>query len=245
MLLPQPAVLTDKIWNCTVKKLNRCLKLRRFPNDPVGASRHPDFMHLQSHDYLQTVEFTDGDSILIFRGSDSPSPLVQSALNLVNLRYNDLYHGIQKHLEEEDAVIYRHDRVHFVLLNHQHRLVGHQMICGDGMSLVPCEVLRPDFDVRQGSRLIFEMKRAVLLVKGQYWKLTHAIAAYFLNLYQQQHLVPTEHAIVGYSVEPVVVRYLEKHGYSVLHVCGHERWIRAATQDLIHRYCGPTPLRMA
>lgn len=186
--------------------------------------------------HLCAIDLKDGWKLHVFRGGANPPPLLARACALVDEHYGRAYGHIAQYLAEEDAAMVPELKVHFVLLDASGALVGHQLLYGDGPSRVPCEVLQPLVDQRRGSRHVFEVKRAVLLVKGTYRQLLVGIARYVLEQWGRVEHVPSDHLVIGYSIEPAVARYLLDCGFSLQVARGHESFIYYPTRSLIERY---------
>jgi hypothetical protein len=186
---------------------------------------------------LGAVLLEDGWRVVVYRGGDIGPPRLDEAKALVEEHYyRRHYRRIAEYLRREDALMVEEKKVHFVLEDERGALQGHQLLYGDGPSLVPCEVLQPEVDQRRGSRHAYEVKRAVLLAKGRYGQLLEGIAAHVLAEHGSPEAIPEDHRILGYSVEPAVMRYLERLGFAIQTVRGNESFLHYDTRELVARY---------
>lgn len=185
---------------------------------------------------LLVVPVEDNLKIRVFQGGlVGPRPLLE-AKSLVAREYARIYHHIKEYLAAEDALMHEERKIHFVLESEDGTILGHQLIYGDGPSFVPTESLHRGVDIRAGSQNIFEVKRAVLPGHGHYHHLMRGMAEYFLFKFGDRDLIPFDHAIVGYTIEKVVLALLMDHGFSLVYAREQEAWIRFPTRDIVHRY---------
>ncbi len=191
-------------------------------------------MFLSDKAFQYSVKFKNGSRVDFYRSSAETPKSLTDALKILADQYAVDYAHIKDYVAAEDQLMKEEYKLHFVLLDKDEKVCGYQLLYGNGEELMPMETLHPDVEIRFGSKHIFEVKRAVAFSGGAYPLFLRALASYINQKYPKQ--IPEGHAIVGYSVNNKVVKYLNGLGFSTVATKKIETWLRYPSHQLVKDY---------